>query len=388
MAKILVVDDELDFCEYLGKILSREGYSVINATSGQEALDKIQTEKPDLVLLDFLMPKMDGIETLEKIKQIDKDIIVIMVTIVNDAKVAEKAIKLGAINYITKPINLDLLKRNIKSWAIWIESNQLSKIDTVVLDYDQRSYEAILAVFSKKGYKIVNIENKSDKLQLKGPLDLLIIRADIIKEESINVLSKYKQAYPQLQAIITTEPKSANTLIDKIKQFGSCHYLPSSFGSYGIILLIYKMLSKSKDKTKRSEEKFERKIEEGKLTDYILIVDDEHDICEYISRYLSREGYNVNFVTDAKDVLEQVTTLKPSIVLLDIVMPGVDGLELLNNIKKIEPQIQVIMMTGVKDESIMRESIESGACDYLLKPFSLEQLKATVFTNAIKSHLN
>ncbi|MBU2540763.1 MAG: response regulator [Candidatus Omnitrophica bacterium] len=381
MVKVLVVDDELDFCNSLEEVLSREGYRVIIATSGREALEKVKTERPQLILLDIRMPEMDGIQTLERIRQIDKQVVITMVTIVKDTKVEQRTLKLGAVNYITKPIDLDLLKRSIHGWATKVEVQQLEEVDIIALDYDEKKFRTILDQFRKKGYNIKSIENKSSELDLaEGPFDLLILRADLLGEDTIRVLAKYKQAYPGLPVMIAVEPESVKELIDRIKRYGSCKYLPPSFDANGLIMVIYRMVSKAKEKKEIREEK--------KPSDYILIVDDEPDVCEYTGKFLANEGYKVSSVTDSKAVLEQVEALKPFIVLLDIVMPDVDGLELLKKIKKISPQTQVIIITGLKDESVCRESIELGACDYIVKPFSLDQLKVTVLINSIKSHLN
>jgi DNA-binding NtrC family response regulator len=79
---ILIIDDEVELCQNLSEMLKEgeEGYGVSIANSGKKGLAKIKEEVPDLVLLDIKMPEMDGIETLEKIKAIDKDILVIMLT--------------------------------------------------------------------------------------------------------------------------------------------------------------------------------------------------------------------------------------------------------------------------------------------------------------------
>lgn len=381
MVKVLVVDDELDFCNSLEEILTREGYRVITATSGRQALEKVKAERPQLILLDIRMPEMDGLQTLERIRQIDKQAVITMVTVVKDTKIESKALRLGAINYITKPLDLDLLKRSIHSWARRVEVQQIEKVDIIALDYDEKKFRTILDLFRKKGYNVKMIENKSDEFDTaRGHFDFLILRADLLGENTIGVLAKYKQAYPGLPVMMAVTPESANELMNRIKRYGSCQYLPRSLDTNGLIMVIYRMVSEAKEK---------KEIKEGeKPSDYILIVDDESDVCEYTGKYLANEGYKVSSVTNSKAVLEQVKALKPSIVLLDIIMPDVDGLELLKKIKKISPQTQVIMMTGVKDESVCRESIESGASDYIVKPFSLEQLKATILTNSIKSHLN
>jgi len=113
---ILIVDDEVELSQSLSEMLKEEeeGYKVSVANSGKKGLVKIKEEVPDLVLLDIKMPEMDGIETLEKIKVIDKDILVIMLTAYQTVETAVKAMKLGAYDYISKPFNYEELKIIIK----------------------------------------------------------------------------------------------------------------------------------------------------------------------------------------------------------------------------------------------------------------------------------
>ncbi len=107
---ILVVDDVAANLELIAVNLIQEGYRIITCESGFAALDMINLEKPGLVLLDIMMPKMDGIETLKRIKAIDPNIPVAMVTSVWDETEANKAMEAGAFEYITKPVDFDYLK--------------------------------------------------------------------------------------------------------------------------------------------------------------------------------------------------------------------------------------------------------------------------------------
>ena len=127
-------------------------------------------------------------------------------------------------------------------------------------------------------------------------------------------------------------------------------------------------------------------VKEG-LSNCILIADDDAAVCDVVNHYLSREGYRVEQTTDSKLVIEKVKQLQPFLIFLDIVMPGIDGLDLLRKIKKILPKTHVIMLTGVKDDEVCKEAIELGASSYLTKPFSLEQIKATVLTSLVKAGL-
>lgn len=109
--KILIVDDEIEICNIFYDFFTPKGYEVSKATSGKEALEKVEAQKPNLVFLDIRMPQMDGLEVLKQIKEIDKSITVIMVTVLKDERIAKKAIKLGASDYVTKPLSFDYLER-------------------------------------------------------------------------------------------------------------------------------------------------------------------------------------------------------------------------------------------------------------------------------------
>lgn len=114
--KILLVDDEPDVREVIRYYFDRRGYDVVTASNGEEALSKLVVEKPALVLLDIRMPEMDGIECLRRIKKLDREVTVIMVTCVDEIDTAKKAIKLGATDYITKPLGFSALEIAISTY--------------------------------------------------------------------------------------------------------------------------------------------------------------------------------------------------------------------------------------------------------------------------------
>ena len=110
---VLVVDDNPKHLKLLALQLAAEGYRVIAAQSGEDALEAIQLEKPGLALLDLLMPDMNGFEVLKRIKALQPDIPVAMVTSVWDNDEAKRAFEAGAYEYITKPIDMKRLKEAV-----------------------------------------------------------------------------------------------------------------------------------------------------------------------------------------------------------------------------------------------------------------------------------
>jgi len=106
LANILVVDDEAGFLRYMSAMLEGDSYRVETASSGSEALERVQQGLvPDLVLLDLLMPEPDGLQTLERIRQVRPSLKVIMLSCVNDPRKVVQAIRLGAQDYLTKPFH-------------------------------------------------------------------------------------------------------------------------------------------------------------------------------------------------------------------------------------------------------------------------------------------
>ncbi|RJR14492.1 MAG: sigma-54-dependent Fis family transcriptional regulator [Nitrospiraceae bacterium] len=105
MDKILVVDDEKGVCYSFKKILGRLGYDVITAGNGLEAIERAGKDSPSLVVMDVSMPQMDGLETLQRLKSLHPELIVIMMTAHSTSDRAITAMKFGAYDYLTKPFD-------------------------------------------------------------------------------------------------------------------------------------------------------------------------------------------------------------------------------------------------------------------------------------------
>jgi two-component system alkaline phosphatase synthesis response regulator PhoP len=116
-AKILVVDDEEDIIEVISYNLEKEGYHVVRALSGEEAIDKVAAERPDLVILDLMLPGIDGLEVCKKLKQ-NQDYLsipIVMLSARGDEADIVAGLELGASDYITKPFSQRILSARLKS---------------------------------------------------------------------------------------------------------------------------------------------------------------------------------------------------------------------------------------------------------------------------------
>ena len=106
----------------------------------------------------------------------------------------------------------------------------------------------------------------------------------------------------------------------------------------------------------------------------ILIVDDEEKFLSYLSKRLEMREYNVDTSLSGEDALEKVRQHNFDVVILDVLMPGIDGIEALRKIKKAKPFIEVIMLTGHASVEAGVEGMRLGAYDYVMKPCEAEEL--------------
>lgn len=113
--KILIVDDQYGIRLLLYEVLAKEGYQTFQAANGKEALEFVQKDSPDLVLLDMKIPGMDGLEILKRIKKIDKQIKVIMMTAYGELDMIEEAKAFGVITHFTKPFDINQFKKTIQA---------------------------------------------------------------------------------------------------------------------------------------------------------------------------------------------------------------------------------------------------------------------------------
>ena len=111
LARILLVEDEIEVLDAITELLEREGYAVTRAVDGEEALRRVETERPDLVLLDVGLPGLSGLDVLQRLRRDHPRVPVVMLTALNDEAQARRTLQMGAIDYIRKPFDLGHLNR-------------------------------------------------------------------------------------------------------------------------------------------------------------------------------------------------------------------------------------------------------------------------------------
>jgi len=167
--KVLIADDEPDIVEILKYNLSKEGYQVVTAKDGDEALDKAKLTQPDLVVLDIMMPKKTGVEVCEimRAQPVFKDTLILFLTALNDESTQIKGLETGADDYVSKPVSPKvflsrvnaLLRRANKTEAKTIQINNLTidperfvvQVDGKDVTLAKKEFELLYLLAAKPG---------------------------------------------------------------------------------------------------------------------------------------------------------------------------------------------------------------------------------------------
>jgi len=255
---ILCVDDDLAVLDLLQEFFTRQGFEVLTAMNGLEALLHVSRRRPQAILLDLQMPRLGGLDAVRRIQRVHPEAVVILVS--------------------GSP---DLLERI------------------------RAEHVTVAGVFTK-------------------PLDLARI-SETLTQAGV----------------------------------GPSRTLPS--GSAG----------ESAGKARSSIRK------------RVLVVDDESEVREVLVGYLQSKGFDVLPAGDGDEALRRFVEYHPHVVLLDIQMPGLSGMETLRRIKALGQQTCVIMVSGQADEQLARRALTLGAGDYIRKPVDFTYLSSVLETHLL-----
>jgi len=237
--KVLIVDDEPINLKVLNNIL-KDVYKLIFAKSGAEALRLIERERPDLILLDVMMPEMTGYEVCERLKQdpLYKTIPVIFVTALNDAVDEAKGLNIGAVDYIAKPVTPAVVKARVKTHLSLVDIDELKRTRLQIIQRlgraaEYKDNETGMHVMRMSHYsKVIALAyghsaKDADALFLAAPMhdvgkigipDSIMLKPGKLTPEEIVIMQKH----PEIGAEILGE--SDSDLIDLAKVVAMTHH--------------------------------------------------------------------------------------------------------------------------------------------------------------------
>jgi UDP-3-O-[3-hydroxymyristoyl] N-acetylglucosamine deacetylase len=232
MTKVLVIDDEKNIRESLTSVLEDEGFSVISARDGREGLEVFTREKPEVVLLDVWMPEMDGLEVLRLIREQDTKSVVIVISGHGTISTAVEAVKMGAMDFLEKPLSIDkvleVISRGIAGQASVKERSEDVRIEMTKgpKTRKQKTIGKSVVAYGVGNFSGVN----TGMILLPMPIDSGVIFEDLANGERIPAFIDYVYS-----SGFSSSLKGKNCIIQTVEHLlATCHM-------YGITNLLIKV---------------------------------------------------------------------------------------------------------------------------------------------------
>ena len=224
MIKLLIVDNEKNIAESLKKFFMSRGYSVFTAASGEEALSVFKKEHPKIVFMDIQLDGIDGIKTIEKIKSIDNNVRVIIISVADDTETIEKAKLMGCDAYIVKPFSMNYLETVVTEKIHEI----LSKPTIMIADDDEKT-RTMINNYLKERIDAVYVQatNGEEAIETlkKTPCSLIILDIKMPKKGGLQVIEEALQISPKVDILVATAYKGDNIASQSIQK-GAVDYIP------------------------------------------------------------------------------------------------------------------------------------------------------------------
>ncbi len=258
MSLVLIVDDDAALREMLAEYLERDGFEVVEASNGLEALLPVKRRRPNAIVMDLMMPRLGGLEALKRIRQVDPGVVVIILSGSLTEDLRRQALALGAT-------------------AVFTKSGALAEL-------------------------------------------VLTLRTALERPTAHGGPPSAEPTATAEPVPVPGDPRSAR----------------------------------------------------------VLVVDDDPEIRALLEEFLVRCGYRVSTASDGAEAIRAITATAPEIVLLDIDMPMLRGVEALPAIRGLAPETTVIMVSGTTDAALAKQALAYGAFDYVSKPIDLAYLARSI----------
>lgn len=240
----------------------------------------------------------------------------------------------------------------------------------LIVDDEACIRELLRKALSREGYEVVSVPSAEQSLELifEEPFDLLLLDVRLSGESGLSVLKKVREYQKEVPIVIYSGALTPE-LEKEAREAGANEVLSKDMDVLQLVAQIGKIV-KAKNRI------FQKPW--GREEKTLLVVDDEDGIRRVLRDFFKAKGYKVLEAGNGEEALEIVRAEKISAVLLDMKMPGMDGLETLKRLLEIDPELGVVMSTAVQDDDKVKKAIELGAYSYILKPFDFMYLELVV----------
>jgi len=245
--KVLLIEDDEITRKSLKRVINKEGYATIIASDGYEGLNLFRSEKPDIVITDIRMPRIDGMEVMHTVKDLSPSTEVILITAHGDYNTAILALREGAIDYIKKPVDLEQLIVSLgRARQKIVESRKISiRPSLLILEDDKNTRSRLVRIFKKENYKVYAGTDGEEGIKIfsQNKIDILLIDIKMPQKNGIEVLHEVKKVSKDCEAIMITGYGDEDTAIQAMRD-GAINYIRKPIDIDQLIIAVQKALEK------------------------------------------------------------------------------------------------------------------------------------------------
>ena len=377
---VLVIDDDPEVRYTIGQYLISRGYDVIYAEDGEKGIEQALVAQPFAITLDIMLPKKDGWNTLKELKDnpLTKDIPVILVSIISDKNLG---FGLGAFDYFVKPISA----QKLYSAFIKLENLAQKKVKNIVIvGNDESEIERFKREFINESLNIQFIQGGENAFVdiLKLQPDLIILNLLMSSSDGITLSNKLKsdRETRNIPIILLTEKEFSemesnelNTIVENITVSENNHPLD-------VLKIVRDRLKLQEDYSLNSNEKNEKvgrevvntsnNDNEKEYYGEVLIVDDEPEVLFTINELVQACNCKTLTARNGIECLKILENTTPDLILLDIMMPEMDGFQTIKKIKENQrfKDIPVFAVSAKAMSDDKKIILKHGFEDFIPKP--------------------
>ncbi len=254
----------------------------------------------------------------------------------------------------------------------------------LVVDDERLMCDLLGSVLARHGHEVLTALNGRDGLELfkthRPRFTLLDLRMP--EMNGIEVLKQIRMIDPQSAVMILTAWGS-DALEQQARQLGVVDFLSKRLSLDILVEAMERTLQQSAQATSPAQAAAPAGAPQAALAaaddgDFILVVDDEPQIRDLLKRFLSLRGYKVRVAADGQQALTMVEQEAPQLIVLDVYMPGINGVEVLRRLRGRKFTGGVILLTGSQDDKLLQEALDLGSVDVMGKPVDLERLALAI----------
>jgi len=396
---ILVIEDNEFNRKLVRTLLQLGAYHVLEAVDAESGLKLVRERRPTMVLMDIQLPGMDGLEATRAImKDPDlKDTPVVALTAHAMCGDEEKALEAGCVGYIAKPIDTRNFLDTVNQYKHQKPKTATDKGDyrhrVLIVDDDPVNTKLLTSMLPTDKYAVITAltgEMCLEKTMREHP-DLILLDIMMPGLDGYEVTRQLKKD-PKTQNIPVMLITALDEQADKIKglEAGADDFLNKPVNTFELRARVQSLLRlKVYHEQLKTRSQSENSVlmpsvpgagEETIYSPLILVVEDDEKDVRLFQKYLDPEGFRLKIIGDGEAAIEFAREESIDLILIDIMLPGMDGFEVIKQLKKMAKHrnAQLVVVTQVDDLKSKILGINLGIDDYLIKPINREELIARV----------